>query len=278
MSGFDYVQRYKSNLEVLLRSLQQHDEKSKYAALYHAIEYGKANSTMDPWASSFNKIKKIEQDCDLVIAPLIRVLYRGKQNPNHQTMPGETNPFSMHRQDSNGGILKLNHKIQENFHKFQELIIETLTNFPFWPEPVYGKGVAKPFTNTTSQQMAALIFWTEHHIWLLLSSAYLFYQYWEDSNSMNKQSTTTNKLTKYRQLLRCYLHAYTRHNVASFEVNSHVYLAYSMAALLNLIDFANDNDIVTDARAVLNGMVFQVMLCTDPHTGTSSLCGKSPFT
>lgn len=49
-----------------------------------------------------------------------------------------------------------------------------------------------------------------------------------------------------------------------YEVNSHVYLPYSISALLNLYDFAVDTNIKQFAHQMIDMAVHQVLLCTTP--------------
>lgn len=69
-------------------------------------------------------------------------------------------------------------------------------------------------------------------------------------------------------LLHSYLHAHIRFD-AIFEVNSHVYLPYSISALMNLYDFSSDQAIKSMARKVIDIIVKQVLLCT---TDTGVCC------
>lgn len=272
----DNLGRYKANLEVLVRSLQRQESSAKHAALYHAIEYGKASTSHEPWRSSFEKIEKVEKDCDLSIAPLIRVLY---EDAFEEVEAGEgsddvDSPFALQRRDSR---IERSQRRALELKQFKQRICIALDQFPFWPERT-SKGEAN------GKRMKDLVFWTEHHILLLLSSAYLFCQYMAhlpDSQGDGNASGYKHRLFRYRVLLRRYLDAYSRArdgerspSTACFEVNSHVYLSFSIAALINLVDLARDRDIRESARKVLDGMVFLVMLCTDPLTGTANLCGK----
>lgn len=74
-------------------------------------------------------------------------------------------------------------------------------------------------------------------------------------------------------LLHSYLHAHIRFD-AMFEVNSHVYLPYSISALMNLYDFTEDEAIRSMARKVIDIAIKHVLLCTT-DTGVCSLSASA---
>jgi hypothetical protein len=136
-----------------------------------------------------------------------------------------------------------------------------LTEFDaFWPH------TGKSFPDT-------IVFWSENHILMLLSSAYLFRQ-WQFKKVESTNPGTTLQFIPINteqameiDLLKHYLS--TRAAYGMFEVLSHVYLPHSMAALLNLFDFADDPEIKTLASQTIDRIVQQLLLCT---TDTGVVC------
>ncbi len=315
-SPSEFLKRYKYNRKQLLTKLQQQPPDLKYAAMYHTIEYGDMDMENGPWNESLSKINKIERDSDLVIAPLIRVLYKagdaivtGQLTMERDSLSlsgsmkaddnlngslhskstslgddgccsplGSTSSIALSRQDSiTSNRLILTEEKKQNIKIFKGRICTALNKFPFWPERI---ATRRGVFRTNGKDMKNLVFWTEHHIFLLLSSGYLFNQYMLKEVNLhlmpNNQGNHTTAVDhkKFKILLTKYLDAHCKHHISCFEVNSHVYLSYTMAALLNLLDLAEDIDIQEKSRQILNTMVFQLMLSTDPLTKTGNLCGK----
>ena len=133
-----------------------------------------------------------------------------------------------------------------------------------------------------------IVFWSENHILMMLGSWYLIRQ-WElldygsrcsaiggdrsgnslvmkkiDNAQQQKIDQLNNNHLESRLLFR-YLSAHCSslfHGL--YEINSHVYLPYSISALLNLYDFAVDTNIKQFAHQMIDMAVHQVLLCTTP--------------
>lgn len=137
--------------------------------------------------------------------------------------------------------------------------IYEMSRFPFWPQ----EGV---------REMDTLVFWSENHLFMTLGAAYLYHQY------RNPDLTSAQLQEKFIEcrLLMKYLDLHCHeHFKGTYEVCSHVYLPFSMAALLNIYDFAKDPDIKEKAKQVLDIIVWQLMLITDPIKGVGNLSASA---
>ena len=134
----------------------------------------------------------------------------------------------------------------------QNQLIETLQNFPFW----ISKDERNKEEDRKYSSMRKVCFWSENHILMYLSASHLFYEKIKDKN--------LNSLIKEKelQLLLAYLRAHvTFHGV--YEVLSHVYLPYTLSALLNLYDFSTNQEIHTLSEQLINIIIEQLLLCTN---------------
>lgn len=119
-------------------------------------------------------------------------------------------------------------------------IKNTLSTFPFWPMCSIEK-----CKNTFN-------YWSENHAFMFLSSAHLFRQ---------KMNISYCRETS---ILRAVLRAKANPELGKglYEVLSQVYLPYSLCAMVNLIDFSRDMEIVALATVVADLIVHQLALAT----------------
>lgn len=143
--------------------------------------------------------------------------------------------------------------------------VSALDTFPFWP------------TGSKNQaNMDKLVFWSENHLIMTLGSCYLFRQY--KLNPELNVAPETKKIilqqldkTLETKLLKIYLRAHCLDIFNGvYEVNSSVYLPYTLSGLLNLYDFALDTEVKELAHKIIDRVVHHVMLCTTSN-GTSNL-------
>lgn len=182
------------------------------------------------------KISKLEGDSDFTMIVFIRLLYLNEQKfPEH---------------------------IQCNIRSAKERICQALAKFPFWPAS----------DEPQSRDINQLVFWSENHLFMTLGSAYLFYQYYYTS----LQSYPPNYSVFVEDTFHRYL-AVHQHKLFNgvYEVNSHVYLPYTMSALLNLVDFASEREIQGMAEHTVDGIVQHLMLCADPLQGVANLSASA---
>jgi hypothetical protein len=133
-----------------------------------------------------------------------------------------------------------------------DTIRDTLRRFPFWP------------MCSTEKCKNTFCYWSENHSFMFLSSAHLF------------QQTIGVFDTCETHILRCALQAKTHSGVGKglYEVLSQVYLPYTFCAMLNLIDFSLDAEIVQLATEVADMIVYQLALGTTDQ-GVSSLTASA---
>ena len=140
----------------------------------------------------------------------------------------------------------------------KEEIIESLCDYPFWPHE-----------GADCSDMKSICFWTENHIFMLLSSAVLFRQKMlTDKNTRRIRGTELEY-----QLLLCYLKAHVECVTPGLhEVLSCVYLPYTFAALINIIDFAMDFELTSLAVKLADQIAIHIMHVTSG----SGICSLTP--
>ena len=156
-------------------------------------------------------------------------------------------------------------------------ILQVLKKFPFWPARRENRCVSS----------AKIVFWSENHLFMTLSCAYLFYQYQEKQRrkkvsggeiggTLLEQKFPDFELDNIEcLLLKQYLNAHTHLLFKGvYEINSHGYLHFSFAALLNLFDFADNTEVKSKAAEILESLTIQAMLGTDPLHGIPSFSGN----
>lgn len=181
-----------------------------------------------------NKIEAIsgrEGDSDFCMLPLIRVLYQD--------------------------VSKWAKKEQEKMKDLQERTKLALEGFPFLPKE-------------GQQIMDEIVFWSENHLFMTLTSAYLFYQQTEMTNGVPDWESKHPECRLLRKYLEIHLHESFN---GVYEVNSHVYLPFTLNALLNLYDFAVDSGIKNQANRLIDRIVELLALATDPSSGIINLSG-----
>jgi hypothetical protein len=190
-----------------------------------------------------------EDNPDFAITPLIRILFAPEPQHFEILPPAST--------DSTRYTLSL----------LKSLLFQALGHYPFWPED-----------GGRNKELDQITFWSENHLLMTLSGGYLFQRYLQANLISNPQVCQEwieglNRL-KIRELLCVYLQAHSHDQFQGFyEVNSIVYAQFTIAALLNLIDFA-DKEIAQLAEVLLDIIVKQLMCCTDPLYGVVNLAGN----
>lgn len=143
---------------------------------------------------------------------------------------------------------------RQDLHLTQVLVMNLLNSFSFWP-------------GTTESHIKSGQFWSENHILLFLSSAYLFKLKYEESCFTNPCTVSDREVS----LLKVYLRSHCQSQFAGmYEVNSPVYLPWSMCALLILYDHAYDVEIKLCAQFLLGKIARQCVLAAD-RCGVCSL-------
>lgn len=104
------------------------------------------------------------------------------------------------------------------------------------------------------QAMQKTIFWSENHIFMYLSSAYLSHQYFTENSSSHTPSCCVN----YHDLdlLMIYLESHCHPNFNGvYEVLSCTYLPWTICSLLNLYDFASDLSVKALSKTILDQII-----------------------
>lgn len=142
-------------------------------------------------------------------------------------------------------------------------IINSLVDFPFWPHNA-----------DDGQDMKKIVFWSENHIFMMLSSAFLLRQAVRKENAGGKESFKLRSSGDLEVgLLRAYLNAHVEFR-GVFEVLSFVYLPFTLNALLNLVDFSADDGIKQSAERLCDIIVEQIMRVTT-SSGVFSLSASA---
>lgn len=162
----------------------------------------------------------------------------------------------------------------------RDKIVNQLLQYPFWAK----LGSASSDDAHNDFAMRAITFWSENHVLMHLSSAYLFFNYMKTKRPNDKRFPTChiNKYFTYEyfeQMLKLYLEVHCHDDTSNFgeiyELNSVTYWKYTIHALLNLIDFAPDADIRRWSTNIMNSIVKFLMLLADPTHGIHCLGGKN---
>jgi hypothetical protein len=206
---------------------------NKFNLVLHALDWGEI--LPEPMKKAMGKVVGMQGESDFHIITLVRLLYLGDES-----VP----PIAAAKQE----------------------IISALAKFPFWPsdckcQPSFDK----------------LVFWSENHLFMTLGSCYLFHQYALDPAAITAAPETrkavmgTLDAMLETKLLKVYLRAhYAPEFNGVYEVNSTVYLPYTLSALFNLYDFAVDEEIRLMAHHIIDRVLFHVLLGTTSN-GTSNL-------
>lgn len=214
---------------------------NKFNLVIGALDHGEI--LPEPMQNAINKITGKQSESDFQIISLIRLLFLGDDN---------NAAIAMAKRD----------------------ILKALSGFPFWPSDAKAQ-----------RNFDKIVFWSENHLLMTLGSAYLYHQYKLNPEAKSAEPATKeiilselNKSLETR-LLKVYLRAHCRPEFNGvYEVNSTVYLPYSLSALFNLYDFAVDPEIKSLAHTIIDGIIYHVMLCTT-STGVSNLsAGARCFT
>ena len=126
---------------------------------------------------------------------------------------------------------------------FLSLAQDTLLNFKYFPDE---PGIDSMCT------------WTENHYILFTSAAYLSGQLFPDCTFPNSGQTGREKMERNRPRILRWLDL--RFHTGFSEWLSHVYYDEDLTALLNLVDFCEDEEIVEKSKMVIDLLVLDMAL------------------
>ncbi|MCP3942665.1 MAG: hypothetical protein GY710_14415 [Desulfobacteraceae bacterium] len=118
---------------------------------------------------------------------------------------------------------------------YDSIILPELQNFLYWPEQ--GKSVD-------------YCYWSENHMIMWLSTGYLLQQ----REGWAMDSLMEDRLRHWLDLKLTY---------GFYEWHAPIYWAFTLSALLNLADFADDGDIKADAEAVAKRLLKEMLRLTN---------------
>jgi hypothetical protein len=233
-----YLEAYERRLVEYAGVMRSHYN-NKHAFVVSALA-GHVNNVL--LEEGFQKCALKHGDCDFCMVSLVRLLYLSR------------NASPALSADQMQDLSRAVRRIQEGFEAFDD---------SYWPH------TGRPYPDS-------IVFWSENHILMLLSSSYLYRQ-WRFQNIETSRTDTVSHLPYIPtttaavlelKLLKVYLDTRATHGM--FEVLSHVYLPHSLSALFNLYDFAEDPEIKQYAYQVIGRIIQQLLFCTT-DTGVATL-------
>ena len=133
-------------------------------------------------------------------------------------------------------------------------IIAAFDNYRYWP------------TDPGEDEM---IFWSENHMICYLSTQYLVEQ-WRSQPKANRK--TRKSKSRARGRILAFLQLKARHGF--FEFNSTNYICFTLSALLNLLDFADDEEITSLAKDCTDRLVAGILAFALPLGDFFSVTGR----
>ena len=124
-----------------------------------------------------------------------------------------------------------------------QVIRKSLLDFKYWPD---------------EPGLDHMCTWSENHHILFSSAGYLVGQLYQEETFTNSGRTGYEQMTRFRPRIIRWLDL--RYKTGFSEWLSNVYYAEDIAALLNLIDFVDDAEIVKKATMVLDLMLLDMAL------------------
>jgi hypothetical protein len=173
-------------------------------------------------------------------------------------------------------LIRLLFLLQHNTDRVNH-IINSFNDFFFWPTSKNPSGSGGE--DGERERMPSVIFWSENHTFMYLSTAYLLDQKIKQlNNNRTSTSTATSKpkscvTEKDTKQLLGYLEAHCHFN-GVYEVLSSTYLPYTLCSLLNLYDFSDDQMVRYQAHQLINRIVCSFTLVTN-RSGIGNLTASS---
>ncbi|MFX0071740.1 MAG: hypothetical protein ACFFAO_11685 [Candidatus Hermodarchaeota archaeon] len=148
------------------------------------------------------------------------------------------------------GILRLLYQYQDSGMLTPELISaseEAILNFKYWPDEL-----------ADNADPDSMCYWTENHFILYASAGYLAGQLYPNEYFQAADHIGMDKMDIMRSRIIRWLNL--RYLTGFSEWLSNVYYDESLAAVLNLVDFCQDGEIVKKARMVADLMLLDIAL------------------
>ncbi|RYG60560.1 hypothetical protein EON64_19205, partial [archaeon] len=204
--------------------------KSKHIHTFCTLAYFSGEVLEGYLNKCLQKIQRCDADCYLSLITLVRLLY-----VNDQRFEQEDTQFALR-------IAK-------------ERICQALSKFPFYP------ALDTPHKGDANK----LIFWSEHTLFMTLSSAHLFFQYYHHTLHQPPPNYSVLIEEAFQKLLAAHAHPDFG---GVYEVNSPLALPCTLCALLNLVDFSAEEGVRRQGEGVLTTLLTHLSLCTNPVNGS----------
>lgn len=235
-SSGDYYDSYLQAYEERLRAHRERisGERGHNTFCLNVVSNAECSIDNDTLNFFCSEVRNNRDNCDFKLISLIRGLYINERHHNRNI-------------------------------QVESRMLDSLSHCAFWPCSIRFEQY-KLLNN--------MCFWSENHILMLLSSFHLYNQFIEEVQNKDAGEGSTQRIaanhrdsTEFK-LLRRYLRVHVEMG-GMYECLSHVYLPYSMSALLNLIDFSSDAEIVADATTITDNIVSHLLLTT-PLSGAGA--------
>lgn len=139
-------------------------------------------------------------------------------------------------------LIRIIYEYEENIPKdYKDKIDDVLLNFRYWLD--------EPGENS-------MCYWSENHQILFASAEYLIGQKYLDSSFLNSGLTGKQHMEKSKVRILDWLAM--RWNYGFTEFYSNVYYKEDIAALINLIDFSEDREIVIKSKIIMDLLFYDV--------------------
>lgn len=258
------MMQFEQRLDEMRKAVES--DTGKYTFVMRALR-GDYESIENILHKFLDEVDKKSDDADFNIISLVRVLYLLKREREATTSVGHSAEC-------------------ERRENIISRIQTSLSKFPWWP----AKG-----TGNDNKDIEKVCFWSENHIMMLLSSSHLFLQHAMECHNrtlkeqdLESSASTTNEGVQFfsftkplcsankwqEKLLRHYIDSKIQQG-GLFETLSHVYLPYTLSALMNLIDFSDCETLRMPARKLADLIVRQLMLVTTPGNGICTFSASS---
>jgi hypothetical protein len=158
---------------------------------------------------------------------------------------------------------------REKYSVLQNDIKTHLAMYPFWP----------PLEKFKDKDIRKIEFWSENHLLMHLSCAYLYYQFLAIENKDDTlQFETENKECQYLKIwFELHFHplmSAVPGQPGIYEVFSHVYLCFTLCALMNIYDYCRNPDLKAKAEVMIDRIVSLLVLGLEPKSGISTFTGE----
>ena len=190
--------------------------------------------------------------------PLLEALVEHQCQEVRKRLPGSD--FSAVRLVRLVGLIKrvpaaeLTPETRAQYDAIIATIFEAFEDYRFWP---------------TDDGSDLMIFWSENHL-ILYQSTQLLLEQWRAEAGGSAAEERPSSPCKCRVLF--FLRQ--RKRLGFFEFNSHGYIMFTLSALLNLVDFAADDEIATLARDGVSQILGNVLSFALPSGVFFSVTGR----